>query len=292
MIKFGVVYPQTEYPPDPAAITEYARQAERLGYNHVLAYSHVLGANPERPGGWQGPYTHAHPFIEPLLLFSYMAAHTERLEFTTGIIILPQRQTALFAKQAATLDVLCDGRLRIGIGIGWNRVEYQALGEDFHNRGVRVEEQVTVLKELWTKPLVDFKGRWHDIPDAGINPLPIQRPIPIWFGGHHDNVLRRIARLGDGWMPNYRTPADAHSALTRLRKYLADYGRDPADIGIEARISYGSSSERDWERSIQEWRAAGATHISINTMGLGFEKPSDHISALEKFAAAAMSQQS
>jgi probable F420-dependent oxidoreductase len=174
-MKIGLVYPQIEFGSDPAAIRDYAQTAEGLGFSHVLAYDHVLGANPERPGGWNGPYTYQNTFIEPLVMFTYMAAFTRRIEFTTGIIILPQRQTALFAKQAATLDVLCGGRLRIGVGLGWNEVEYAALNENFHNRGRRIEEQVEVLRLLWTQPLVNFEGRWHHIQDAGLNPLPLQR---------------------------------------------------------------------------------------------------------------------
>ncbi len=216
-LKIGLVYPQTEYGNDPLAIRDYAQTAEGLGFTHILAYDHILGANPERPGGWQGPYTYRHPFHEPLALFSYMAALTQTIEFTTGIIILPQRQTAVFAKQAATLDVLSGGRLRLGIGLGWNAVEYTALNEDFHTRGKRIEEQVEVLRLLWTQPLVSFKGRWHDIPDAGLNPLPLQRPIPLWFGGNADAVLQRTARLGDGWMPMYRSAAEARPGAGEAR---------------------------------------------------------------------------
>ena len=201
-MKLGVVFPQTEIEHSPAAIRDYAQAAEDLGYDYLLAYEHVLGANPERPGGWRGPYTHLHSFFEPFVLFSYLAGLTHRLQFTTGILILPQRQTVLVAKQAATLDALSGGRLRLGIGIGWNAIEYEALGEDFHTRGRRIEEQVELLRLLWTEPLVSFQGREHILSDAGIKPLPVQRPIPIWFGGSSDPVLRRMARLGDGWMPN------------------------------------------------------------------------------------------
>ena len=169
----GLVYPQTEYPTDPAAVRDYAQTAEALGYTHVLAYDHVLGANPDRPGGWSGPYTHNDPFMEPFVLFTYMAAVTTRLGFIPGILILPQRETALVAKQAATLDVLCGGRFRLGVGTGWNEVEYVALAQDFSTRGQRQEEQLEVLRLLWTQELVTFKGRWHDIPDAG---QPAARP--------------------------------------------------------------------------------------------------------------------
>lgn len=286
MSTIGVVFPQTEYGSDPAAVRDYAQTVEGMGYSHVLAYDHVVGANPDRPGGWRGPYTYQSSFLEPLLLFGFMAAITRKLSFATGIIILPQRQTVLFAKQAATLDVLANGRTRIGIGLGWNEVEYNALNEDFHNRGRRIEEQVQVLRALWTQPLVSFSGSWHTIPDAGLNPLPVQRPIPIWFGGTAAPALRRAARLGDGWMVNFRTPAEAAPAIELLNQYLAEAGRSRESFGIEARIPYGDGNPETWRVLLRDWKAAGATHFSINTMGANFSSPSAHLNALRTFAQA------
>ena len=280
----GLVYPQTEYPTDPAAVRDYAQTAEGLGYSHVLAYDHVLGANPDRPGGWSGPYTHRDPFMEPFVLFTYMAAVTTRLGFIPGILILPQRETALVAKQAATLDVLCGGRFRLGVGTGWNEVEYVALAQDFSTRGQRQEEQLEVLRLLWTQELVTFKGRWHDIPDAGINPLPVQRPIPLWFGGHADVVLRRAARLGDGWLPGFRTAEAAREHLDRLDGYLAEAGRDRATFGLEPRLHWGNGDLDALGRALEGWRAAGATHISLNTMGAGFKTAAEHLAAARLFA--------
>jgi probable F420-dependent oxidoreductase len=280
----GLVYPQTEYPTDPAAVREYAQTAEGLGYSHILAYDHVLGANPDRPGGWQGPYTYRHPFQEPLVLFSFMAGITSRIGFTTGVIILPQRQTALAAKQAASLDVLSGGRLRFGVGLGWNQVEYEGLNEDFHTRGRRIEEQVELLRRLWTEPLVTFKGRWHSLSDAGINPLPVQRSIPIWFGGRAEPALRRAARLGDGWLSNNRSPDEARPALDALSRSLAEAGRAGAAFGIEARLAYGSSDTDGLRRLVEDWTSAGATHFSLNTMGCGFSSAREHLQAVEKFA--------
>jgi probable F420-dependent oxidoreductase len=285
-MQIGAVFPQTEFGNDPIAIRDYAQTVEGLGYTHVLAYDHVLGANPNRPGGWQGrPYTYQSPFHEPFLLFSFMAAVTTKLSFATGIIILPQRQTALVAKQAATLDVLSGGRLRLGIGIGWNEVEYTALKEEFHNRGKRVDEQIDVLQKLWTQELVTYEGRWHTIPDAGINPLPVQRPIPLWFGGHAEAVMRRIAQHGAGWMPNFRTVADAQPTLDALERYLAAAGRTRADIGIEPRVNYGDGNPDRWRKVMEEWQAAGATHFSVNTMGSGLTTPAAHLGALRRFVA-------
>lgn len=284
-MKIGVVFPQTEFGSDePEQIIAYAKAAKEAGFSHILAYDHILGANPNRPGGWRGPYTHESPFHEPFVLFSFMASAVADIEFATGVIILPQRQTALVAKQAATLDKLSKGRLRLGVGLGWNEVEYTALNEDFHTRGRRIEEQVTLLRELWTKPLVNFTGRWHNIPDAGLNPMPQQRPIPVWFGGHADQVLRRVAKMGDGWMPNYRTAADAKPALEALANYLELSGRAMSDIGLEARLSYGKGTPDLWQKTTAEWQAAGATHITLNTMGLGFANPAQHIKAITTFA--------
>jgi probable F420-dependent oxidoreductase len=283
-MRIGVVFPQTEFGNDPAAIRDYAQAVEELGYAHILAYDHVLGANRDVHDQLRGPYSHHDPFHEPFLLFSFMAAVTETLEFTTGIIILPQRQTALVAKQAAELDVLSGGRLRLGVGLGWNWVEYWALGQDYHTRGRRVEEQVKLMKSLWTEPLVTFEGRWDKIPDAGLNPLPVQRPIPIWFGGHADAVLKRIATMGDGWMPNHRTAAEAEPQLVKLDTYLKEAGRSLIDIGLEPRVNYGKGNPDAWERVITDWQKLGATHLSINTMGCGFKSPAEHLKAIRTFA--------
>jgi probable F420-dependent oxidoreductase len=283
-MRIGAVYPQTEYSNDPADIRRYAQTVEALGYTHILAYDHVMGANPNRPGGWSGPYTDKTPFQEVFVLFAFMAAITTRLEFATGILILPQRQTTLVAKQAASLDVLCGGRLRLGIGIGWNQVEYEALNENFHNRGKRSEEQVQVLNALWTQPLVTFDGKYHSIPDAGLNPMPVQQPIPIWFGGHAEAVLARAARYGAGWMPNYRSVEEAAPALARLDQLLVEEGRHRAQFGVEPRLGYGKGDVDTWRKSMDEWQHVGATHFTVNTMGCGFTSAQQHLDALAHFA--------
>lgn len=282
----GVVYPQLEYGNDPIAVRDYAQTVESLGFSHILAYDHVLGANPDRPGGWKGPYTYQSAFQEPFVLFSFMAACTNKVQFTSGVIILPQRQTALVAKQAASLDVLSAGRLRLGVGLGWNLVEYVALGEDFHTRGRRMEEQVTLLRKLWTQPLVSFEGNWHDIPDAGINPLPIQQPIPIWFGAYTPPAIRRAARFADGWICTYRKVADAQEPIDLINRHLEQAKRDPNTFGIEVIIPFGNGDPGSWEKHINEWLTAGATCFSVNTMGRGFDTPTDHLKALNSFATA------
>lgn len=283
-MNLGVIFPQTEYTPDPSAIKDYVETAEGLGLTHIGAYDHILGANPNRPGGWSGPYSQTDTFLEPFVLYSYMAGLSTRLGFLTAILVLPQRQTALVAKQAATLDILCGGRLRLGVGNGWNKVEFEALGKDFHNRGKRIEEQVVILRRLWTERLVTVRGRWHQIEDAGLNPLPIQKPIPIWFGGHEDRVLRRMARLGDGWLPGFRSPEEAKPALERLTRYLEEAARSLADFGLEIRLGYGDGDPGAWRRQGEAWKALGATHISLNTMRAGFSTPEEHLTAMRRFA--------
>lgn len=285
-MRIGLIYPQTEFGSDPAAIRDYAQTAEGCGYNHILAYEHVLGANPDRPGGWSGVYNYRDAFMEPFALFSHLAAVTQRIQFTTGILILPQRQTALVAKQAATLDVLSGGRLRLGVGLGWNAVEYTSLNQDFHTRGARILEQVTLMRQLWTQPLVNFRGKWHTIPDAGINPMPVQQPIPVWFGGHAVAVLRRVALLGDGWMPNYRTPEDLKPSLELLEGFLNENKRQMKDIGLEVRISYGNGDPDAWIKAMQVWETVGATHLSVNFMGCNLQTPQEHMLAIRKFAGA------
>jgi probable F420-dependent oxidoreductase len=282
-MRFGVVFPQTEIGADPMAIRDFAQVAEQLGYQHILAYDHVIGANPASRPGWRPPYTYRDAFHEPFVLFGYLAGLTKKIELVTGIIILPQRQTVLVAKQAAALDVLSGGRLRLGIGIGWNPVEYEALGEDFKNRGRRSEEQVEVMRKLWTQELVTYKGHWHTITDAGLNPLPIQRPIPIWFGGTDDRALRRLAQLGDGWFPQLRPDETCQAAIEKVHSYAREAGRDPMSIGIEGRIPISQGSAETWVKEIAQWKKLGATHLTVNTMKAGLRTPADHIDAIRRF---------
>lgn len=282
-MRLGVVFPQTEIGADPVNIRDYAQAAEALGYEHLLAYDHVLGANPDSRPHWAG-YRHTDMFYEPLVLFSYLAGITQKIEFVSGIIILPQRQTVLVAKQAAALDVLSGGRLRLGIGIGWNPVEYEALGEDFHNRGRRSEEQVDVLRQLWTYELVTYEGRWHKITDAGLNPLPVQRPIPLWFGGTSDTVMRRLARIGDGWFPQGFGPDElGRENLEKLHAYIREAGRAPSEIGVEPRISVSHGDPDAWAEEASAWKKLGVTHLSVDTMGAGFSSLQNHIDVIERF---------
>jgi probable F420-dependent oxidoreductase len=283
-MRYGVVFPQIEFGNDAAAIKDYAQTTEALGYDYLLVYDHVLGAHPDREPRLTGPYTYQHPFYEPMVLFGFLAAVTTRLQLTTGILILPQRQTTLVAKQAAEIDVLSHGRLRLGIGLGWNYVEYEALGETFRNRGSRVEEQVELLRKLWTEPLVNFRGAYHVISNAGLNPMPFQRPIPIWFGGSAEAALRRAARLGDGWMPAGRKPDDqVKRLLDQLEQYLREEGRDRKSFGIDPWISIAGLSKDEWHARAEAWRSLGATHLAVDTMRAGFTTPQAHIDAIRSF---------
>ncbi len=281
MLKLGVTFPQTEIGNDPKAIRDFAQSVEELGYTFLLAYDHVLGANPDRPGGLAGPYTYRHAFHEPFVLFGYLAGLTQKIGFVTGILILAQRQTALVAKQAAEVDVLSGGRLRLGVAIGWNAVEYEALGKNFRNRGRRIEEQVEVLRALWTQELVTFDGKWEHIPQAGLNPLPVQRPIPIWMGGREDVVLQRIARMADGWIL-FGNPEAARPRIETLRKYVQAQGRALESVGIMGGISVREGAPADWLKAITAWEAAGAHEVTVNTMGAGFKTASDHIEAIRR----------
>ena len=286
-MRIGVVFPQTEIGADPFYIKDYGQAAEELGFAHILAYDHVVGANPASRPNWRAPYSCLDMFHEPMVLFSYLAGVTKRIEFCPGVMILPQRQTVLVGKQAAALDILSSGRLRLGVGIGWNPVEYEALGENFNNRGRRSEEQIEVLRQLWTAPTVTFNGRWHKITDAGINPLPVQRPIPIWFGGSDERVLARLARLGDGWFPLVGPDDKCRAMIDTIRNYAKQAGREPQAIGIEGRIAYGQGAPDAWHKDLVAWQNLGATHVSFNAMKSGLTSPSAHIEALRHFSTVA-----
>jgi len=281
-MRIGAVFPQTEIGADPGAVRTYAQAVEQMGFTHILAYDHVLGADTSTRPNWQGSYSGESMFHEIFVLFGYLAAITS-LELVAGVLVLPQRQTALVAKQAAEVDVLTRGKTRLGVGVGWNEVEFEALGETFNNRGKRIEEQITVLRRLWTEPSVTFQGRWHTIEAAGINPLPVQRPIPIWIGGHADAVLQRVARIGDGWFPQRPPDETSRQEVERLRSYLREAGRPESAVGIEPRLSLERvADEAGWRSFTEGWQALGATHLTVNTMDIGFASVDQHLAALRR----------
>ena len=282
-MRIGVVFPQTELGGDPAAVRTYGQAVEGLGFTHILAYDHVVGADPRVHRGWDGPYDIDSTFHEPFVMFGYLAAITS-LELVSGVIILPQRQTALVAKQAAEVDLLTGGRFRLGIGLGWNAIEYEALGQTFTNRGRRSEEQIELLRRLWTERSVTFDGKYHTVTAAGLAPLPTQRPIPVWIGAASDRGLERAGRLADGWFPMTAPGPGLDHARAQVQRAAAAAGRDAAGLGMEGRVSW--TGDRDKAAAdIAAWRAAGATHLSVNTMNAGLATVDDHLAALERVAA-------
>jgi probable F420-dependent oxidoreductase len=282
-MQIGVVYPQTELPTDPETVRRYVARVEELGFRHIMAYDHVLGADPAVYRDWQGPYNIDSTFHEPLVFYGFLAALTD-LELVTGIIIAPQRQTALLAKQAAEVDILTDGRCRLGLGIGWNRVEYEALGQDFSTRGRRLDEQVALLRQLWTERSVTYDGRFDRVTGAGLAPLPVRRPIPIWLGGRTPAAYRRIGRIADGWFPQVAPGPQLDEALALVAEAADEAGRSPDAIGMEGRVSQGGGDTDELVRHTHRWRNAGASHISVNTMGSDLRSLDAHLQALTRAA--------
>jgi len=277
-MKIGVIYPQTELQGDPQAVRRIGRATEELGYDHLLVYDHVLGATHDREPKLTGPYTDKHPFHDPFVMFAYLAGVTKRIEFVTGVLILPQRQTVLVARQAADLDLLSQERFRLGVGIGWNYVEYDSLGQDFHRRGKRVAEQIGLLRRLWTEPLVQFEGAFDRIDRAALNPRP-RRAIPIWLGGFADAALRRAAALADGFI-FVDGAGDAFERASRLRHYLKEAGRSEHGFGLHCNM-LRAKNPRDVVETALRWRDIGGTHVSVVTMGQNFSTIEEHIDYLK-----------
>ncbi|MET0852041.1 MAG: LLM class F420-dependent oxidoreductase [Candidatus Rokuibacteriota bacterium] len=296
-MNLGAIFPQTECGTDVGAITEYVQAVEAMGYDHLFVADHVLGADPRHH---QHPslatYSHRAVVHETLTLLAYLAARTRRIGLATGILILPQRQTALVAKQAAEIDVLSGGRLRLGIGVGWNAVEYEALGLPFDDRGARCAEQVEVMRALWTQEVVDFAGKWHRISHAGLNPMPVQRPIPVWFGvGSREQphppeaVLKRVARLADGWSPNFSPDEGGRALVARVHAYAREAGRDPARLPLEGRVRLAGQDATGWVAQARQWRALGAASLIAEARGAGLTFPAQHLAKLQEFRAAVAS---
>ena len=284
-MRIGVVFPQTELGGDAGAVRAWAQRAGELEFTHVLAYDHVAGADPAVHTGWDGPYDVRTTFHEPMVLYGYLAAVTS-MELVTGVIILPQRQTVLAAKQAAEVDLLTGGKFRLGVGIGWNRVEYEALGQDFSTRGKRLEEQITLLRRLWTEQAVTFSGTFDRITGAGLAPMPVQRPIPVWVGAQSPRAYRRAGRLADGWFPQMAPGPQLDQARRIVAEAAAEAGRDPASLGMEGRLRWQQDRDK-LAAAMRQWQDVGATHLSVNTMGAGLKTVDDHLAALATAAEAA-----
>jgi probable F420-dependent oxidoreductase len=282
-MQIGVVYPQTEQRGDPTAVRRIGRAAEDLGFAHLLAYDHVLGAvHADRSRQLTGPYTEHDPFHDPLVMFAYLAGITERIQLATGVLVLPQRPTALVARQAADLDLLSGGRLRLGVGIGWNHVEYEALGQDFRTRGARQEEQIELLRRLFTETVVDFTGRFHRLDRVSLVPRPA-RPIPIWLGGSSAAAFDRAARLADGFIFFGGSSDDTVHAWNQLRGRVRDLGRSVDDFGADW-VALPRGGVGSIPADVDAWREAGGTHISLVSMGLGLDSADAQIDYLASIA--------
>ena len=308
-MRVGLLFPTLEMGSDMGGIRDYIETVEALGYHHLLVPDHVMGAGLGTRPDWNGPYDYTCPFHEPFVLFGFMAGITTRLEMATGVLILPQRQTALVAKQAAQIDVLSKGRLRLGVGIGWNAVEYESLGKNFHDRGKRFEEQIDLLRQLWGSDLITFNGKYEQVIDAGINPLPLKKSVPLWVGAEARVAMQRAARVGDGWFPMFAASEKGAARLNLMRDYLRQANRGITDFGpkfgIEAFVHAGrgfssnvpayqkdpqfqsnNPGPQEWAREAEWWQANGATHISLNVMNADLQGPKAHIDLVRKFAGA------
>lgn len=300
-MKIGALFPQFEIGTDPRTIKAFAVVAEELGYTHLTAFDQIIGLNKASRPDWTYVHDAADMFHELFVLFGYLAAVTERIDFVTGVLVLPMRGTALVAKQAAEVDLLSGGRLRLGVGVGVKPDEFEACGEEFRNRGKRMDEQIDVLRKLWCADLITYEGVYHRIRDGGINPLPVQRPIPIWIGGVSDAAIRRVARLGDGWLPNFQADDTGRRGIAEMKAQALAFGRDPEAIGIEATMTIIDRTPAELREEVEEWRAIGATHITVNTMPErwveeeqrwnkadigGLSEPEAHVEALRSFRAA------
>jgi probable F420-dependent oxidoreductase len=291
-MRLGAVFPFTDIHEDPIAVRDFVQGVDALGYDHIVGYDHVLGSNPASRPGFDGPFIHTSPFYEPLTLFAHMAAISRRLEFVSAVLILPQRQAALVAKQAAIADVLAGGRIRLGVGSGWNQWEYEALGADFDRRGAVMDEQIDLMRALWKENAITYRGRFHTVTDSGICPLPPRRDIPIWIGGTTPPAMRRAARLGDGWLP-YGPAREAPAMMETFRATMAAEERRLEGFGIEAvmfahpddRPDFGHRARTldDAFADAEIWRREGVTHLSVHSMATQARDVAGHLAFLEGF---------
>lgn len=284
-MQVGLSIHTTEIGNDPIAIRDFVQAAEDMGYEHLTLIDHVIQSGQAVADDWRAFYVRDNAFHEPLIFYAFVAALTKKIELATAILILPQRQTALVAKQAAELDLLSGGRLRLGVGIGWNEMEFDVLGQNFKNRARRVEEQIEVMRQLWSNELVDFEGEFHKIADAGLNPLPVQRPIPVWIGAFVEPAIKRAGRIADGWFANPRVPPGPESEehFEFFRSAAREAGRDPDTLGIDATVLTGGRGSQAWAAEAEQWQAMGATHLTVRSMASGLESNDAHIETMRKF---------
>ena len=284
-MEIGAVIPHNEIGTDPGAIKAYAQGAEDLGVTHLMLYDHVLGADPDRPGGFKGPYDKDVAFHEPLVFFGYLAGVTERVELVTAVLILPQRQAVLVAKQAAEVAILSGNRLRLGVGVGWNTVEYDGLNEDFSTRGRRQEEQVDLMRKLWAEDSLTYDGQFHRFEKASILPRPTE-PIPILFGGAAPALIDRCARIGDGFIP-LGTPNDSsRQMLEEIRRIRSERGLSMDGFEVRAQAQYGGGDPERWRTHAEKWQQLGATHLAIATHNAGETDVDGHLARIAEYQAA------
>jgi len=282
-MQYGAFFPTRDMPADRIAIRDWAQAAEALGFDYIEVSDHVLGVDRAASPGFEGPYDIDDPFHEVFVTLAYIAAVTESVGLSTGVLVLPQRQTALVAKQAAQIDILCGGKLRLGVGVGWNPVEYEALGEDWSVRGRRQSEQIALMNRYWTEKTVTFEGEFDRVNHAGVNPPSIQKPIPVWFGGGADPVLRRAAKLGQGWIPLGNPSSNTRGMLDKLHGFLEAEGRDPKTFGLEAWIRSNVGGPEEQAAVVETWRGLGASHATFYTSGLGVGPLDAQIEAMRRF---------
>lgn len=290
-MQLGASLPVGDIGTGPVVIRDYAQAVEGLGYDFLVAPDHVLGADPDKIPNGVRMGSNATAYHDPFVLFGYLSGVTRKLGFAASVLILAQRQAALVAKQAACLDELCGSRFRLGVGVGWNEIEFQGLGYDFHTRGKRSEEQVRFMQALWKEPSITFKGQFHELTDGGINPRPKSGKVPVWFGGHAEATLKRVAKYGDGFMPNRWPPGDeALAVFEKLRGMIKAAGRNPADVGLDVWLSPGKGTEDDWRKEIAFWKKAGVTHITAHTsfvsaihQRIAGKTYDDHLTAITRY---------
>jgi len=281
-MQIGAVFPHNEIGTDPGAIKAYAQGVEAMGITHLLIYDHVLGADPDREGGFRGPYDKDVAFHEPFTTFAFIAGVTDKIDLITTVMILPQRQTVLAAKQAAEVALLSNNRFKLGIGVGWNELEYVGLNETFNNRGRRQEEQVDVMRKLWSEDSLDYTGEYHRIDKASINPRP-SKTIPIWFGGSAPALLDRVARLGDGWIPLMGANDKAKACIDTIKQTREAAGLSFDNFGIQAQAQYAGGSPERWCKHAEAWREMGCTHLAIATHNAGPTNVDGHLARIGEY---------
>ena len=281
-MEIGAVFPHNEIGTDPQAIKDYAQGVEELGVTHLLIYDHVLGADRDRPGGFEGPYDKDVAFHEPFTTFAFIAAVTKKLDMITTVMILPQRQTVLVAKQAAELAILSNNRFKLGVGVGWNTVEYTGLNENFKNRGKRQEEQVELMRLLWESEVLEYKGDYHHIDKASINPRP-SKSVPIWFGGGAPQLIKRCADLGDGWIPLMGPNEAARKTLAAIKEKRKSKGLDWDNFGVQAQAQYAGGDAERWNKHAEKWRNLGASHLAIATHNAEPTNVEGHLGRIKEY---------